>query len=316
MTKHVEARGQPWLSSFKPNHCVIWRSSSQWPQDFLSRLDWLASKAPQHWNYNNVPRAPFYLFVCIDMSPGTEPQVFMFGKCLSNWVTSIVPALKLFGTKPFIEEACWPTSRELFNEGCGNKNIRKRNLSPGQASQRACFLKCMSGIGWDHCLRAFPVSHTQACDTKRWDLGAIQRPQGWKRTWRAGDRTVCFSASSWELHQTKAMAWIACHRMGLASASSRVHRALCGDKRQCAILESLHLFRDVILVMIIRVWSVKEATRSGQWEYGWTCGKVGKGQPQKVAGKNHSSNFHKKEWGMWPRKIHTISATYSILHWP
>lgn len=43
---------------------------------------------------------------------------------------------------------------------------------------------------------------------------------------------------------------------------------------------------------------------------------VGNGQPQKIAGENYSSNFHKKEWGMWPRIIHTVSATYSILYRP
>lgn len=156
----------------------------------------------------------------------------------------------------------------------------------------------------------------QAWDANRQDLGAIQKPWGWKWTWRVGNTIVCFPASSCEFHQTKEMAWILCHRLGMASASSSVPRALWRDKLHCATLESLHLFRDRILNMIIRVWSVKEETTgSDQWEDGWLGGRVGKGQPQKFA-ENSSSDFHKQGLGMWPRIIHIVSATYPILYRP
>lgn len=172
-----------------------------------------------------------------------------------------------------------------------------------------CFLKCVSGIGWSHCLLSFPVSHTQTYEANGRDIQTIPRDFGvghdlggqcrcWEWTQRAGDTTVCFSASSWELYQTKEMAWVPSHRMGVASvwASSKVLRALYRDKPQCAMWESLLLFGDLVLSVVKRVWSVREkSSGSDQWEdvkpwQSWERVVSNK----RIAEENHGNNFRKK----------------------
>lgn len=137
-----------------------------------------------------------------------------------------------------------------------------------------------------------------------------QRRPCWKWTWRGGDATVCFSASSWELYQTKEVARIPSHRMGVASAWG----SLQGQATMCNVGKPAFVWR------VSSQYGQKSfECKGGDYRFRWMgrCKTVWRSWVSMVNNKNiaeedHSNNFHKKGLPMWPRMVFRVLAVYTI----
>lgn len=136
----------------------------------------------------------------------------------------------------------------------------------------ACFLKGFSGIGWSHCLPAFPVSHTQTCEANRRDIQTIPRDIRVGNE-LGGQGTQLFVSLLLAQSSTEQRKWPRSPATGWAWLPLR---ALCRDKLQCAMWESLCFYEGLVLNMVRRVWCVREETTgSDGWEDVKSCGRVG-----------------------------------------